>query len=257
VVLSRRHLCQQGAFMRYGIVSDVHGNLEALTVACAHLAQQNIDRYAFLGDAVGYGPNPNEVCTLLRELGGVAILGNHDAAVSGRMEISGYYKAAQESLTWCQQKLDADNLAWLGGLPYTVREGDVAFCHGSPYLPEQFDYLFREDQVQQLVDDGVALAPVTCIGHSHLTTSFEIGPKGVRTLPPGPISCAPDCQYIITVGSVGQPRDRDPRACCAVFDTDAQRFEYHRLSYDLRATRQKILDAGLAAVFGERLTVGM
>lgn len=243
--------------MRYGIVSDVHGNLEALSVACAHLQGQRVDRYAFLGDAVGYGPNPNEVCTVLRQLCDVAILGNHDAAVAGRMDMDHYYAAAQHALHYSQAQLDAANMAWLAALPYTQSEGEVAFCHGSPQFPEQFDYLFRADQVQQMVEEGVRLPPVTCIGHSHLTVSFEVSGQDVRALPSGSIQCDPNKQYIITVGSVGQPRDRDPRTCCAVFDTETRLFEYHRLSYDLRATRQKILDAGLAVVFGERLTVGM
>lgn len=243
--------------MRYGIVSDVHGNLEALTVVLKHLSTLQIDRYAFLGDAVGYGPNPNEVCTHLRELCQVSILGNHDAAVAGSMPLDHYYAAARASLVYCQTQLDEDNISWLRQLPYTVTEDDVAFCHGSPQYPEQFDYLFREDQVQQLVEEGVALPQVTFIGHSHLTVGFEISGKVVSKLPAGAIYCDPKKQYIITAGSVGQPRDRDPRSCCAVFDTVTRRFEYHRLNYDVQSTRQKILAAGLAGMFGERLTVGM
>lgn len=244
--------------MRYGIVSDVHGNLEALVVALDHLKKQKVDRYAFLGDAVGYGPNPDEVCTLLRGLGGVAVLGNHDAAAAGRMAVDGYAAAAQQALTWCQQQLDPANMAWLRALPYTIREEGVLFCHGSPHQPEQFDYLLRVDQVQLLLDEGHPLAHITCIGHSHLTTSFEIGPETVSLLAAGaPIRLDDVHKYIITVGSVGQPRDRDPRTCCAVLDTCAGSFEYHRLSYDFHATRQKIRTAGLAAVFGERLRVGM
>jgi diadenosine tetraphosphatase ApaH/serine/threonine PP2A family protein phosphatase len=247
----------QGVLMRYGIVSDVHGNLEALSVALRHLAEQNVDRYAFLGDAVGYGANPNEVISVLRNLGGVAIMGNHDAAVAGLMDTSGYYTAAQQALTWCQNQVSADNLQWLRSLPYTVREGDVAFCHGSPHLPEQFDYLFHTDQVEQLVTDGFPLAPVTCIGHSHLALAFSVGEDGVKAIKQPVIACATTHRYIITVGSVGQPRDRDPRTCCGVFDSQTRMFEYHRLDYDLHTTRKKILDAGLAPVFGERLLVGI
>lgn len=243
--------------MRYGIVSDVHGNLEALTTALSHLRGLGVDRYAFLGDAVGYGADPEAVCCILRGLGGVAILGNHDAAVAGYMDTSAYYPAAREALAWCRAQLSAESLAWLQALPYTMREGDVAFCHGSPHLPEQFDYLFGVEAVEDLLAEGAQLAPVTCIGHSHLTLSFVIGAEGVIQQVVPRIVCDAAHRYIITVGSVGQPRDRDPRSCCAVFDTETRCFDYHRLHYDLQTTRQKILAAGLAPVFGERLLVGI
>jgi diadenosine tetraphosphatase ApaH/serine/threonine PP2A family protein phosphatase len=243
--------------MRYGIISDVHGNLEALQAAIDHLRLQGAERWAFLGDAVGYGADPDAVCTTLRALGGVAILGNHDAAVAGRMDTSGYYEAAQEALSWCRGQLSPDNLAWLRALPYTAREGDVAFCHGSPADPEAFEYLCSEQQASDLQASETVLAPVTLIGHSHLPIAFHLGPRGVRKMASSTVECEGPGAYIITAGSVGQPRDRDPRACCGIFDTDSHTFTYHRLHYDRHTTRQKILDAGLAPVFGERLLVGI
>ncbi|HET6343622.1 MAG TPA: metallophosphoesterase family protein [Myxococcota bacterium] len=243
--------------MRYGIISDVHGNLEALHVVLEHLRQQSVDRYVFLGDAVGYGPNPNEVCDLIRPLAMVSIVGNHDAAVAGRMDYSQYYDAARLALDWCSQRLSPQNLSWLKGLPYKVREGEVEFSHGSPVAPELFDYLFGVEQVMELMDAADELAPVTFIGHSHLTLSFCIKDGAVTPIVAPAITCDPHAKYIITVGSVGQPRDRDPRTCCGVFDTRSRIFEYHRLDYDVQTTRKKILDAGLAPVFGERLLVGI
>ena len=165
--------------MRYGIFSDVHGNLEALTVVLEHLGKQSIDRYIFLGDAVGYGANPNEVCDLIRPLASVAIVGNHDAAVAGRMDYSEYYDAARHALDWCAQRMTPENMAWLKQLPYKQREGDVEFCHGAPLVPEVFDYLFGAEQVFELLDAFEELAPVTFIGHSHLTISFRIDPDAV------------------------------------------------------------------------------
>ncbi|RYF03668.1 MAG: hypothetical protein EOO40_11985 [Deltaproteobacteria bacterium] len=142
-------------------------------------------------------------------------------------------------------------------LPYKVREEHLEFCHGAPVAPEMFDYLFGVEQVMDLVDAYDDLAPVTFIGHSHLTISFRIKDNEVTPIIASEVHCEPDAKYIITVGSVGQPRDRDPRACCGVFDTQTSVFEYHRLHYDVQTTRQKILDAGLPAVFGERLLVGV
>jgi len=243
--------------MRYGIFSDVHGNLEALGVVLEHLKTQSVERMAFLGDAVGYGANPEEVCNIIRDTAEIAIVGNHDAAVAGRMDYSEYYDAARHALSWCSEQISPTNMQWLKDLPYKVRRDEVEFCHGAPVAPELFDYLFAPEQVIQLLDVVDDLADVTFIGHSHLTISFKITEEEVEPMIADEIHCEPGAKYIITVGSVGQPRDRDPRSCCGVYDTDSRTFSYHRLDYDILAARQKIFDAGLSPVFGERLLVGM
>jgi diadenosine tetraphosphatase ApaH/serine/threonine PP2A family protein phosphatase len=242
--------------MRYGIFSDVHGNLEALEVALAHLKSSGVDEFIFLGDAVGYGANPNEVCDLIRPLVRHAIVGNHDAAVAGRMDYAEYYDAARRALDWCKERLSPENLTWLEGLPYKVRQGEVEFCHGAPSAPEVFDYLFSPDDVVERLDD-LDLASVTFIGHSHHTISFKIEGDFVTPILASEIQCEPEAKYIITVGSVGQPRDRDPRTCCGIYDTETRLFQFHRLDYDAATARRKILDAGLPPLFGDRLLVGM
>ncbi len=243
--------------MRYGILSDVHGNLEALEAVLAYFAKEKLDGLLFLGDAVGYGANPNEVCERLRPLVQHGVVGNHDAAVSGRMDYTDYYDAARHALDWCASQLSAENLEWLRRLPYKVRLGAVEISHGSPILPEAFDYLFTADQVVGLLPDYDTLADVTLIGHSHLTVAFEISDDLVAPMIQSQIVIKPGHKYIITVGSVGQPRDRDPRSCCGILDTDKRVFTYHRLDYDRETTRKKIVKAGLAPVFGDRLLVGM
>ncbi|MEE8408082.1 MAG: metallophosphoesterase family protein [Myxococcota bacterium] len=243
--------------MRYGIFSDAHGNIEALVEVLERLKGQKIDRYAFLGDAVGYGANPNQVCDLIRPLVSYAVVGNHDAAVASRMDYREYYDAARQALDWCATQLSVANMEWLKALPYKQREGIVEFSHGSPLMPESFDYLFAPEQLIDLLAHYDAFAPVTFIGHSHLTISFKIERGRVTPLLHPEVVCEPNAKYIITVGSVGQPRDRDPRACCGVFDTEQRIFTYHRVEYDIQATRKKIIDAGLSPVFGERLLVGM
>ncbi len=243
--------------MRYGFISDVHGNLEALEVVLAHLRHQALDHVVFLGDAVGYGANPNEVCDLIRSVARVAVLGNHDAAVAGRMSSSLYYDAARLAILWCAKRMTPDNMRWLKEMPYKVREGALEFCHGAPLAPELFDYLFGAEQVERLLPELDQLAQVTFIGHSHLTISFCIADDKVDAIFSSEIVCRPDAKYIITVGSVGQPRDRDPRACCGVYDTQTHTFNYHRLPYDIAATREKIFAAGLSPMFGERLLLGV
>lgn len=243
--------------MRYAILSDAHGNLEAVATILKHLESEKIDEYAFLGDAVGYGANPNEVCDLLRPRMNHAVLGNHDAAVCGRMDYSEYYDAARQALDWCVSQLSAENIAWLKSLPYKVTNGIMEFSHGAPLVPEMFDYLFAAEQLLDLIDNYDDFAPVTFIGHSHLTISFKLERDRVTPILLPEIVCDPNAKYIITVGSVGQPRDRDPRASCGIFDTETRVFQFVRLEYDKETTRQKIIDAGLAPVFGERLLVGM
>jgi predicted phosphodiesterase len=243
--------------MRYGIVSDVHGNLEALEVVFEHLAGERIDKYVFLGDAVGYGANPDEVCDLLREKVEFAVVGNHDAALTRRIDYSDYYEAARHGIDWCRERLSSENYEWLKNLPYTQRDGDILFSHGAPVAPELFDYLFSAEQVFEMMDGLEELPPVTFIGHSHLTIAFRIKHDDVMPLSAHVIECDPAAQYIITAGSVGQPRDRNPKTCCGIYDAEARTFAFRRLKYDQLKTRQKIIDAGLAQIFGDRLLVGI
>lgn len=243
--------------MRYAILSDVHGNLEALESTLRFFEAQPVDRYVFLGDAVGYGASPDAVCDLIRPLVAHAVLGNHDAAVAGRMPYDEYYDAAKQSLNWCAQRLSPENMEWLRAMPYTDQDDTFAYCHGSPGDPEGFDYLFSPDQVSDMLRLGMTLPKVTLIGHSHLTVAFRVQGREVESIIRDEIDLNDDASYIITVGSVGQPRDRDPRACCCTYDTEEGIFRFHRLYYDVLTARQRIHDAGLSPVFGDRLLVGM
>ncbi len=243
--------------MRYAIFSDVHGNLEALESALRFFENQPIDRYVFLGDAVGYGASPNEVCDLIRPLVAHTVLGNHDAAVAGRMPFDEYFEAAKQSLNWCTERLSSENMEWLRSMPYTDEDETFAYCHGSPGDPEGFDYLFSPDQVSDILQLGMELPKVTLIGHSHLTVAFRANGNEVESVIQDEIDLNDDARYIITVGSVGQPRDRDPRCCCCTYDTEERVFRFHRLYYDVLTARQRIHDAGLSPVFGDRLLVGM
>lgn len=243
--------------MRYAIFSDVHGNVEALTTMLAAFESMNIDKYMCLGDLVGYGANPDTCCTMVRELGAVTLLGNHDAAVSGRMDYSYYYEAAREALDWCRDRLSEENMAWLKTLPYTHKEGDLEFSHGSPLEPEEYDYIFAPEQARDLAYQKPDLARVTFIGHSHLTKVFAVkGNEALDVVAPRFV-LKPDMKYVITVGSVGQPRDYDPRSCAGIYDSEAESFEFVRVEYDIESQRQKILDAGLAQNFGTRLLLGI
>ena len=134
--------------MRIGILSDIHANLEALVQVEAVLGRLGVDRVICLGDVVGYGASPNDCCERIRALASITLLGNHDAAVSGRMDYAYYYDAARQALDWTVQQLDPDHLVWLRSLPYAHRVDDLAFSHGSPILPGEFDYIFAVEQAK-------------------------------------------------------------------------------------------------------------
>jgi diadenosine tetraphosphatase ApaH/serine/threonine PP2A family protein phosphatase len=243
--------------MRYAILSDVHSNIEALTAIRRALEAEGVDRYICLGDVVGYGASPNECCDVLRDLCDVTLLGNHDAAVAGRMDYSFYYDAARQALDWSASVLRAENLSWLKTLPYSCRVGQVGFCHGSPLDPEAYEYIFALEQAQELLPHSVDLPEVTFIGHSHLCKAFAIGRQDVKDVVSPRFSLRRGHKYIISVGSVGQPRDYDSRSCCVVYDTERRSVEFIRVEYDIEKSAQKIFDADLALNFGRRLFIGV
>lgn len=243
--------------MRIGIFSDTHANLEALTAVLAELRRENPDKLVCLGDTVGYGASPEECCTLVRQAAAFSILGNHDAAVAGRMDYSYYYDAARQALDLHASLISDENMSWLRSLPYIVRQDDLAFCHGSPINLEEYEYIFEPDQAARCLPDWERLAEVTFIGHSHLGKAFALTRNDVYEVVAQEFPLRPGMRYIISVGSVGQPRDCDPRAGYAIFDTVKRYFEFRRVPYDISSAARKIFQANLGHNFGDRLFRGM
>jgi len=245
--------------VRYGIFSDVHGNIDSLRRVLAKLENESVDQYVCLGDVVGYGGCPEECCERVREVTAVATLGNHDAAVTGRMDYSYYYDAARNALDMHGSWLSSENMIWLKALPYRYDdvEHDVTFSHGSPIRPEDFDYVFAIEQARGLIPHFDELSHVTFIGHSHLTKSFSISRQKAEDVTADSIDLDPDLRYIITVGSVGQPRDYNAHACCGVYDTETDRFEFRRVVYEVHRAADRILTKGLSHSFAKRLFLGV
>ncbi|MDH5673691.1 MAG: metallophosphatase family protein [Myxococcales bacterium] len=245
--------------MRLAIFSDVHANLEALGAVVESYRHEHIDRHYCLGDVVGYGANPNECADIVRELADVTILGNHDAAVAGRMDYSYYYEAARQALDAHANTLTQENLNWLKGLPYKkmIEDADLLLCHGSPVRIEEFEYIFAPEQARECLPIFEQLGKLTVIGHSHLCKVFALRPGFVEELPPEDFTFDDNYKYIVSVGSVGQPRDYDNRASYTVFDTDAQRFEFKRVEYNIDLAAMKIFDSNLERNFGHRLFIGV
>jgi diadenosine tetraphosphatase ApaH/serine/threonine PP2A family protein phosphatase len=243
--------------MRLAIISDIHSNIEALTEVLKAAEHHKADRFVSLGDIVGYGASPNVCCDLVRSVTEVTLLGNHDAAVAGRMDYSFYYDAARHALDWSASVLTDENMMWLRSLPYTYRIGEVGFSHGSPIDPKAYEYIFALEQARELMPHAAELPEVTFIGHSHLCKAFAIGNGEVNDVVAQKFGVRRGYKYLISVGSVGQPRDYDNRACFVIHDTDARTVEYIRVEYDIETSAQKIFDADLALNFGKRLFLGV
>jgi diadenosine tetraphosphatase ApaH/serine/threonine PP2A family protein phosphatase len=245
--------------MRLAIFSDVHANLEALSAVIEAYRTENIDRYYCLGDVVGYGANPNECANIVREVAAITILGNHDAAVAGRMDYSYYYEAARQALDAHASCLTKENMSWLKALPYKqmLDESGVLLCHGSPVRIEEFEYIFAPEQARECLPIFEELGQLTVIGHSHLCKVFALKPGYVEELPPSDFVLKDGFKYIVSVGSVGQPRDYDNRASYTVYDTEERVFEFKRVAYDIDGAAQKIFAAELERNFGNRLFLGV
>ena len=243
--------------MRYGIFSDTHANIEALSSVLSAYEKETVDEFICLGDTVGYGASPNECCDIIRELTAHTILGNHDAAVAGRMDYTYYYDAARHALDTHKNEVTSENMEWLKELPYEVRKEGVTFCHGSPLNIEEFDYIFSTDQAATCLDIWDDLGTITFIGHSHLCKSFALSRDDVFEVVASNFTVRPDHKYIVSVGSVGQPRDYDPRASYTLYDTETQSFEFKRVEYDIESAAQKIFSSELERNFGNRLFHGV
>ncbi|HLI78285.1 MAG TPA: metallophosphoesterase family protein [Acidobacteriaceae bacterium] len=245
--------------MRALVVSDIHGNLHALEAVLA--AAGPVDQIWNLGDAVGYGANPNEVIDLLRERAAVNVRGNHDRVCAGLTSSQGFNPVAAEAAAWTQAALRPENLTWLKAVPKgPVRaEGNATCVHGSP-LDEDHYILSMRDAWTPLQRMGT---PVTFFGHTHVQGAFLQQGADWEELHPEfgageayEVRLAEGMRVLINPGSVGQPRDRDARAAFAIFDSEEQTLEFRRVPYDVRGAQAAIRAAGLPERLAQRLEAG-
>jgi diadenosine tetraphosphatase ApaH/serine/threonine PP2A family protein phosphatase len=175
------------------------------------------------------------------------------------MDYSYYYPAARDALDAHAAVLSPANMDWLRQLPYIdkLNEIDVHLCHGSPVRIEEFEYIFAPEQARELLPIWDELGHLTLIGHSHLCKVFSLTPYSVEELPIADFTLEPDKRYVVSVGSVGQPRDYDNRASYTVYDSDTKRFEFKRVEYDIEAAANKVLRAKLERNFAHRLFIGV
>jgi len=251
--------------MLCAIISDIHSNLEALNTALDSLS--DVDAIYCVGDVVGYGPNPNECCEVVREKSAATVMGNHDAAVIGKMALDWFNSVAREAAEWTREQLAAENRIFLEGLPYTAQAEGLTMVHGSLPMPERFLYINSPWEARPTFD-SMGDSALCFIGHTHIAEYFVR--KGRRERPPwrsvgadqismtegGLIELMPGFQYIINPGSIGQPRDGNPQASYAVYDSDARTVEIRRLEYPIQAVQEKMRAANLPEMLIARLGYG-
>ena len=250
--------------MRYLILSDIHANWEALHAVVNHVRRKRYDRVLFLGDAVGYGASPNNVLNWLRSQGPppLVVRGNHDRVCAGLDSGEYFNRYARHAASWTLEHLEERNLEYLSSFPEGPLElsDEVAACHGSSV--DEDAYIFSAYDAQ-VAFEGLPHG-VIFFGHTHVPSLFMLREdNGRRTLKVRLLTgrrlvldLDRDCRYLINPGSVGQPRDRDPRAAYAILDTDQRRIYLYRVTYRISVARRRILAAGLPPVLGDRLLYG-
>ncbi|MCD6336554.1 MAG: metallophosphoesterase family protein [Candidatus Latescibacteria bacterium] len=240
--------------MRYGIISDIHGNLEALNAVLEHLSKERIDRYVCLGDLVGYGANPNESVALVRTLTDWVIAGNHDWVAVGLSDRRAFNPHASNAALWTARCLTEEHRSYLCNLPLKRADGDALFVHSTPEEPERWRYILSAQEAGKHFD--VLNAQICFIGHSHRPVVFARNDEEHVLVLGTDFRIKSHWKYIANVGSVGQPRDGDPRASYAVFDAEEASVRVKRVRYDVKKAQQKIRAAGLPDIEAERLAYG-
>ncbi len=248
--------------MRYAVLSDVHGNLEALSAVLADAASEGALGVLCLGDAVGYGADPVACVELLGERSTGMVAGNHEYGALGLLDLRWFNPAARAAALWTREQLGADHQGYLSGLPLSSALGEATCVHASPRRPEEWEYLLSaEDGFEAFADFATRLC---FVGHSHRPGVWSLGSSGpAHEDLGGPawhdhrVPFHDGRRYIVNVGSVGQPRDRDPRAAYVVWDEDERSITLRRVMYDHKAAAAKILRAGLPRALADRLAHGM
>jgi predicted phosphodiesterase len=246
--------------MRYLVLTDIHANLEALETCLADARARTFDQVLVLGDLIGYGADPNAVIDLVRDLNPVALVrGNHDKVSSGLESADGFNAIARSAVHWTATALTEINRHWIARLPHgpAVVDADIEICHGSPV--DEDEYIFGYVEARAAL--AASTRPLCLFGHTHYPAIFEysdgtlIGTDAAAGVAPE-VRLLRGVKYLINPGSVGQPRDGDPRSAYAIVDVPAARVELVRLDYPVRAAQEKIRLAGLPEALADRLAAG-
>ncbi len=246
--------------MKIAILTDLHANRESVSAVVEHARREGAAQWALLGDFVGYGADPGWVVDLVQRFvadGAVAVMGNHDAAVV-RGPAPTMIEEARKVVTWTRERLTPEQIAFLAALPMQVHDGDRLFVHANAFAPSEWAYIDSRDAAVASLQ--ATDARYTFCGHMHNPMLFHLSAAGrsgdFQPVPGVPIALSAQRQWLVVPGSAGQPRDGNPAACYAMFDSASATLTYHRVPYDHQSTGAKIRAAGLPQRLAARLRDG-
>lgn len=241
--------------MKAAIISDVHSNLEALQAVEKSMEDLGVDEVHFVGDAVGYGPDPGNCIRWIMDNTSMMVMGNHDSAAAGLMGPGSFNPNAKAALVWNIGQMEEQELDFLRSLPMRQSEGDVTLVHANPMDPGGWNYIFSlwDAEMNFPFFEG----SFCFVGHSHQAVVVAMDPQGsVNVVSGNGFSIEEGHRYLVNVGSVGQPRDGNPSACFGLLDTERGQFSFIRTPYDFSQTQRKMMEAGLPKPLIDRLAEG-
>jgi len=239
--------------MKFAIIADIHGNLEALQAVLEDAQKRGCTHYACIGDVVGYGANPRECLQIVRSMGMPCVKGNHDEYCSIEESAEGFNPLAAEAVMWTRQQLSEEDRQWLRDLRYVRMVTNFTIVHATLDAPQRWGYVF--DKLAAAASFPYQNTPVCFFGHTHVPVAF-VRDSMVRGGTYSKFKIEPGKKYFINVGAVGQPRDGNPKAAYVVYDVDEGTVELRRLDYDIATAQKKIRAAGLPERLAERLAYG-
>ncbi len=239
--------------MRYAIFSDLHSNLEATEAVLADARDHDCTHFVCLGDLVGYNANPHECVEIVRQMDCPVVKGNHDEQASLAESSRDFNELAEQAINWTREHLTDDDKQWLGDLRLTRQVRDFTIVHATLDTPGEWGYIFNNlDAAASFTYQHTTLC---FFGHTHVAGAF-VREGGVKRIKTEQLEIEPSKKYFINTGSVGQPRDGDPRAAYCIYDVERSMVEQRRLPYDIATAQKKIIAAGLPRLLAERLELG-
>jgi len=240
--------------MRVAVISDVHGNRHALEAVLAEIGAESVDAVWCLGDTVGYGPQPNECCRLVREHADLCLVGNHDLVALGALAVSDFNEEAAEAAIWTSETLTDESRAFLRSLEPRATVDGAELFHASARDPI-WEYVLSEDVARATFE--LTRAPLVLVGHSHVALALTFHRQEVSGgVARGGTNIELAGRWLVNPGSVGQPRDGDPRAAWLLADLDRASAAFRRVPYPIERTQSEMVDAGLPPLLAARLAVG-
>jgi diadenosine tetraphosphatase ApaH/serine/threonine PP2A family protein phosphatase len=240
--------------MRVAVISDVHGNRHALDAVLAEIGEESVDAIWCLGDTVGYGPQPNECCRLVAEHANLCLVGNHDLVALGVLTVSDFNEEAAAAALWTSEALTSESRAFLRSLEPHATAAGVELFHASARDPV-WEYVLSEEAARATFE--LTTAPLVLVGHSHVALALTLDGRDVSGgIAPAGTNVELAGRWLVNPGSVGQPRDGDPRAAWLFADLDRPAAAFRRVPYAIERTQAEMMEAGLPQLLAARLAVG-